>query len=183
MVEYLAYGIATTPVGWWFIFRSPWNPAKKGSDIHSLPTIKCGELNSAQVGIGDSIIKRLDQVNHIRRGNAGALRDILSAHDFITLPNVPEGAVPVFLRFPVIVDDKNRANNLYLRLSEAGIGVSRSYTSILPDLFQDTSFIKTNSFKGAQRLSECLLTLPTHAYVGAEDLLKIKRIFESVRMQ
>lgn len=179
--EYFAYGVATTPAGWWFIFRSPWNPAKKELETNSLPVINSEKFNAVQVGIGTSILKRINQIDNIRRRNANSLREILVNNNFVDIPEIASNVEPVFLRYPFIVDDKRRANDLYRQLSKAGIGVSRSYTFTLPDMFPEVSSNKAPQFTGARRLSECLLTLPTHPYIDVEDLVVIRETFMSYR--
>jgi len=175
--EFLAYGLATTPAGWWVVFHSPWNPAKKEMQINFLPEIAVAEFNTVQAAIGKSLLQRIDQINKIRQERADSLKEILVDFDFLDTPEIAPNTDPVYLRFPVIVDNKTNADELYLRLSKAGIGVSKSYTYTLPDLFSDASFIKSAQFNGARKLADCLLTLPTHPYVKSDDLFVMQRIF------
>lgn len=177
--EFLVYALATTPAGWWAVFRSPWNPAKKEMQINFLPEIEVGEFNAVQAGIGKSILKRINKINMIRRDKANSLKEILAGIEFVNLPEIASNTAPIYLRFPVIADTKTNADELYRQLSKAGIGVSKSYTFTLPDLFSDASFLKAAQFHGARRLANCLLTLPTHPYVKADDLVAVQRIFES----
>lgn len=181
LCEYLAYGLATTPTGWWIIFRSPWNPAKRKLNVESLPPISFRNLNRVQTGIGSSILKRIDQINNIRKSNAKKLRSVLLKFDFIKIPEIADNVDPVYLRFPFIAADENIADELYQLLSRAGIGVSRSYTYTLPDMFLASTFIHPTQFPGARKLANGLLTLPTHPYMDDKDFSLIKKAFESLK--
>ncbi|NIN99725.1 MAG: hypothetical protein GTO49_33095, partial [Anaerolineae bacterium] len=34
---FMGYGLATRPMGWWLVVRTPLNPADEGMDINALP--------------------------------------------------------------------------------------------------------------------------------------------------
>ena len=116
LVTYLAYGLATTPFGWWFIFRSPMNPAQAGMEIESLPPLIFESFSISQAGIGLSILKRIDQINALRRENARRLIGLLANFEFVQIPKTPAESEPVFLRFPIILDQKAHTDLLYKRL-------------------------------------------------------------------
>jgi perosamine synthetase len=180
LVTYLAYGLATTPFGWWFIFRSPMNPAQDGMQIESLPPLICESFSVSKAGIGLSILKRIDQINALRRENAHRLIAFLANFEYVQIPKTPPESVPVFLRFPIILDQKIHTDLLYNRLSQAGIGVSRSYIRTLPDIFSCYHSADSKKFTGANHLAECLLTLPTHPYLKDDDFVRIEHVFESI---
>ena len=180
LLRYLGYGLATTPMGWWFVARSPLNPAKHGMDLNALPMIRYTNLSPTIAGIGTSILERIDSINTVRRANAQRLKEILAQYEYINMPTTPVDSQPVYLRFPIIVDTKNRADQLYGRLSKAGIGVSKSYTRILPEIFSITSDSRSQGYVGAKHLSACLLTLPTHALLTAKTFSIIQNCFDSI---
>ncbi len=180
---FLGYGLATRPRGWWFVVRTPLNPAKRGMDLRKLPPIRLIELSAVQAGIGASIVARLDEIHKARRENAGRLMDELTELHFVTLPEISPGAEPVFLRLPMVVDGEERANKLFDLLWREGIGVSRSYRRTLADLFSDTLCSNGKDFPGASRLATCLLTLPTHSYLKEGDISRIVRAFQNVDRQ
>lgn len=180
LVMFLGYSLATTPFGWWFILRSPLNPAQEGMDIKSLPPFTSDSFSSTQAGIGLSILKRIDQIDAIRKENGKRLADILASYEFVHIPKQPPESEPVFLRFPIILDHKARAELIYNLLSQAGMGVSRSYIRTLPDIFSCYHSADPKRFTGANHLAECLLTLPTHPYLIDKDFICIKNVFESI---
>jgi perosamine synthetase len=177
---FLGYGLATHPSGWWFVVRSPLNPAEAGMNGHALPSIALRGLSATHAGIGASILARLEQVDAMRRRNARRLIDPLAAFDWVRIPPVPAEAEPVFLRLPLVVDGAARAEKLFQALARRGIGVSRSYTHTLPDLFAGELRADPADFPGAAQLATCLLTLPTHPYLQEEDFARVVQAFETI---
>lgn len=178
--RYLAYGLATTPTAWWFIFRSPFNPASDGMDLEALSSIKMENPSAVQAGIGISILNRIEQITSIRRDNAQRLINLLSSYDFVRTPRIFEGGRPIFLRLPIIVDDQPRADLLYDLLSRKGIGVSRSYYRTLPEMFARSITTDLTKFPGAKHLAECMLTLPTHHYLDENDFIRIQNVLDLI---
>jgi dTDP-4-amino-4,6-dideoxygalactose transaminase len=176
LARFVGYGLATRPTGWWFVARSPLNPADDGMDIDDLPPIAMGDLPAVQAAIGLSLLERLEPIQETQRRNAQRLRQLLGGHDFVSLPRVAPDATPVYLRFPVVVDGPDRAARLFDQLWQRGIGVSRSYRRTLADLFGLPDRLGLG-FPGATWLANCLLTLPTHAYMDARDFDDIARVF------
>jgi dTDP-4-amino-4,6-dideoxygalactose transaminase len=155
------------------------NPAGTGMDQNSLPPIQPSHPSPAQAGIGTAILSRIDQIHAERRRNAQLLTDLVANYPFITIPKILKGSQPVFLRFPILVEDQVRSERLYQLLSKGGIGVSRSYTRTLPDIFSRQTTAAPEGFPGAERLADCLLTLPTHR-LTADDVARIEAAFRSI---
>jgi dTDP-4-amino-4,6-dideoxygalactose transaminase len=172
----LAYGLMTRPAGWWIMARSPMNPQAEGMDETRLPSVRVGGFPSASAGIGLSLLARLDRIEEGRRRNAQRLAGALAPFDWAKLPMVSSDIGPVFLRFPVIVDRRERADGLFRRLGE--LGVSRSYYRTLPDLYARLVASAPGDFPGADVLAARLLTLPTHPYLETADVEQIAEAFE-----
>jgi dTDP-4-amino-4,6-dideoxygalactose transaminase len=182
LFRFMAYALATTPLGWWFIVRSPMNPAEDGMNINALPPINFDNFSSTQAGIALSILARLDQINATRRRNAQRLMAVLCDYEFVHFPEIASDSEPVFLRLPIILDKKQRAERLYHMLSKVGIGVSRSYFRTLPALFTNEHAADARGFASADHLADCLLTLPTHSYLRTDDFMRIQNVFESIEL-
>jgi dTDP-4-amino-4,6-dideoxygalactose transaminase len=174
--QILAYGLATHPRGWWLVARSPLNPADEGMDVEALPPILFRELPAARAAIAAKLLDRLDVDLATRLLNARILREGLEGLEALTLPDIPAGAVPAFLRLPVVVENEETASRLYARLWQAGLGVSRSYYRTLPDMYAGRVAADGRAYPGAERLATDLLTLPTHAYLAEGDLARIIEI-------
>ncbi|HSJ58345.1 MAG TPA: DegT/DnrJ/EryC1/StrS family aminotransferase, partial [Anaerolineae bacterium] len=177
---FAGYGLATRPVGWWFVVHTPLNPADEGMDYADLPPIQMRSMAPAYAGLGFSILRRLPSIQDTCRQNAGRLMDLLARFDFVRLPYIPAGAEPVFLRLPFIVDGQERARRLFERLWSAGTGVSRSYYRTLAELCAGMFPSADEEYPGASELAACLLTLPTHPYLADQDFSRIARAFYDV---
>jgi dTDP-4-amino-4,6-dideoxygalactose transaminase len=180
LAAFLGYVPATHPAGWWFVARSPVNPADEGMDADRLPPVALRPMSAVHAGLGASILERLGAVQADARRNAERLMVDLARFDFVRLPTVAPDAQPVFLRLPIILDRVERANRLFGLLWQQGIGISRSYWRSLPDLFAGVLGTDEEHFPGASRLAACLLTLPTHAYLRERDFIKIAHAFRAV---
>lgn len=173
LAAFFGYAIATKPFAWWLIDHSPLNPADQGMDIQSLPAIEFMELTAVQAGIGSSILERSQKINTARRANANHLIKLLSTFSFIQFPEISPQSIPVFLRLPFIVDQKSRGALLFESLKRQGIGISKSYYRTLPDLYAGKIESNPGDFPGANRIAECLYTLPTHSYINENDFNNI----------
>lgn len=179
LVAFLMYGALTHPLGWWFVVRTPLNPASAGMNAAKLPPIRLDRMAAVPAGLGRSVLDRLDSAQAIARRNAAVMMERLAGYRFVSFIEPPRSAEPVFLRLPILVNGEERAKALFERLRRAGIGVSRSYYHTLPELFPELS-TRANAYPGAERLAKCLLTLPTHPFMNEEDLGKISRAFQDV---
>jgi dTDP-4-amino-4,6-dideoxygalactose transaminase len=177
---FAGYALATRPMGWWFLVRTPLNPATDGLDMRDLPPIDVRGLSAAQAGLGTSILSRLDLIQSTCRRNAQWLMDELAQFRFVSLPHVSPHAGPVFLRLPIVVDRAERASRLYDRLWEDGIGVSRSYRHTMPEMCPGVFTTSGDHYPGASQLAACLLTLPTHAYLDQDDVVRIIGAFHDI---
>lgn len=179
---FTGYGLATRPMGWWLVARTPLNPAEE-LDMSDLPPIHLRGLSPVQAGLGASILDRLETIQSTSRRNARRLMAQLAEFDFVTWPQIPPDAEPVFLRLPIVVEGEERSNRLFDLLWQEGIGISRSYGHALPDLCSGVFPTSGKDFPGASRLATCLLTLPTHAYLREEDFARIASAFHAVNSQ
>lgn len=180
---FLGYAAATHPSGWWFVSRTPWNPADAGMDVEELPPISLKGLSAVKAGIGFSILKRLDEIQSASQRNARQLMERLSEFEFAKIPQIAPEAEPIFLRLPVVIENEDGAEKIFAGLSQAGVGVSRSYTRSIPDLYARDFPANGKEYPGATKLATCLLTLPTHAYLREEDIDRIASVFKNVDIQ
>jgi dTDP-4-amino-4,6-dideoxygalactose transaminase len=181
LLGYLGYGIATKPFVWWFIARSPLNPADQGMDFSTLPPLEFRNLPPVQAGIGNSILARSEEINKIRRKNAQHLMDLLTGFDFFHFPNIPPQADPVFLRLPFIVNKKNDGSRLFKILKQSGIGISKSYYRTSPELYAGQTGEIQPDYPGAAHLARSLYTLPTHSYLNDKDFIRIMDAFHIIQ--
>ena len=169
------YRLATHPRGWWFITRSPLNPADEEQNFTE--PFSVGRLSAGQAGVGLSIMPYLDNINEVRRQNAEWMIDALKELPFVCIPERVPGADPVYLRLPVLVDDQALREYLFKKLQKNGIGVSRMYARPLSEIFADHIDRDGEAYPAAEYVAHHLLTLPTHHLMSDQDLNKVVETF------
>jgi dTDP-4-amino-4,6-dideoxygalactose transaminase len=86
---------------------------------------------------------------------------------------------PGLLRFPILCDDIATRDRLVTKLNKHGIGASKMYQTILPNI-KGTPLSETERQKNhtnAQEFANRLLTMPCHSGVNTASLKKISEIF------
>jgi dTDP-4-amino-4,6-dideoxygalactose transaminase len=122
----------------------------------------------------------LEQVQEISSRNARRLIEQLASFEFVKVPRIAPEAEPVFLRLPIILKTEKLAEEVFYRLSQIGIGISRSYSRSIPDLYAKEFPSNGKIYPGASGLAACLLTLPTHAYLHKNDIERIIKVLKSI---
>ena len=176
LILYTAYGAAILPVFWRFIVRSYFNPANEGMEFEALPDIAIREFSKTQAGIGSSILNRYEEINRVRSLNALRMMSEIHELETVRLPEIHQNTYPVFLRLPIICNNQHQSDKIFDLLNQCGIGVSKSYTRTIPDVYSNYLEIPMNNFPGASHLAKCLLTLPTHQYVRENDFSIIMEV-------
>ncbi len=82
------------------------------------------------------------------------------------------GAEPVYLRYPLLVDDKQ--TRLRLLDQKRALGISASYPKALSQLTEIRhKLVGQPDCPGAEWVAQQIVTLPTHAYVRQQDMSEI----------
>ena len=169
-IRQASFQIAFHPRGWWAATRA---------GLHRVGNHEASwgyavtNLTTAQAGIGQALLPRLDEINAQRRHRAVVLAEAIKHSSSLQSINIDEGADPIFLRFPLIAESEQQRENLFSELWANGVGAGRLYEETLPAIYPTNDDV---SFPGAETIAHRLLTLPTHHYVTEEDLQKISRI-------
>ncbi len=127
--------------------------------------IKGYQSDVAALACCDKISTKLDGLSKINNSKV------------INLPRVCHAAAEDrLLRYPVLVPAESR-NQIYLKLQQAGLGVSLLYRASLPNI-KGVSEVMDNeqTFPNAERFANQLITLPTHANVSDSDIDKMRAI-------
>jgi dTDP-4-amino-4,6-dideoxygalactose transaminase len=130
-------------------------------------------LSATQAAVGLALLPRLDAANAQRRRHAEELMVYLHATDDIyTLSPRLDGScveptTPIYLRLPVMATSKALRERLFWQLQRAGVGAGRMYGKTIAGYFPHLASV---AYPGAQTVADCLLTLPTHHYLTADDI-------------
>jgi len=138
---------------------------------------RLSRLTPVQARTGLESLASLESLNHRRRQNGEALNKALKDIPGLTCVPAPVGAVPGYLRFPLLVDDLEMRDRIFQQLAAAKIGVGKMYRKTLPDLIPD---LKSGSYPGAEYVARHLLTLPVHQYVKEAHLNLMVQIITGI---
>ncbi len=134
----------------------------------------------ALAGLAAVQLERLDAINGTRIANAERLRAMLMDVPGVTLPRVLPGAVPVYARFPMLVDADRRAE-VISRLERVGIGATVSYPRALIDVPEVAARLPADQrpTSGAREVASRIVTLPTHGYAPPEMARQVEDIMQN----
>jgi dTDP-4-amino-4,6-dideoxygalactose transaminase len=74
-----------------------------------------------------------------------------------------------YLRFPLLVGDRQTRDLIYNRSQALGLGVSLMYPTPVNEIAELRSCFPGQFFPAAKRVAETLLTLPTHHLLSETD--------------
>ncbi|MFT3929937.1 MAG: DegT/DnrJ/EryC1/StrS family aminotransferase [Spongiibacteraceae bacterium] len=79
------------------------------------------------------------------------------------------------LRYPVLLADRDKRDNLLARLQHAGLGATALYQCVLPEITGVAPHVHiVGALNGAKAFAARLLTLPVHSGVSAADVEKLR---------
>lgn len=169
------FTLAFQPTPWWVATRLG---VQRVGDHEASWGYTLRGLTPTQAAVGLAQLTHLDRYNQQRRQKAQRLRSVLDnvtgIHDFAC--SQQRGDEAIYLRFPLLVDDPARRDQLYTQLWAAGIGVGRMYQRTLAEIFPQ---LNHGPYPGAQQVAQGLLTLPTHHFVTDRDMERIGAIFQA----
>jgi dTDP-4-amino-4,6-dideoxygalactose transaminase len=126
-----------------------------------------------------SQIERIAEITEIRRQNSRYYASHLIESDALKKIKPVETAEPVYLRYPVLLQDKDKREGLLDQCSS--LGITASYPKPLSKLDEiRPSLVSLASCPGAEKVADHIITLPTHAYVKVSDMSKIAHILNQL---
>ena len=121
-----------------------------------------------QAALGELLLQKLEIINAQRRAYGMFLHEALDKAEHVLIPEIVEGAEPVFNHMPVVfLNDKDR-ERAQKRLWEKGIDSARMYMKANHHIY-DLGYPK-EAFPEAQIVAQGLITLPSHPYMTQRDL-------------
>jgi len=125
------------------------------------------KFNDMQASIGLSQLSNLEKFNNARINNANFLREHLNI-DGIHMPKTTNYSKPIFLRFPIWIENinKKKRESLINDLQTSGIDAPVAYPNSLPKFFMDL-----DGFPNTEEIVGKTITLPTHPYVKKNHLV------------
>ncbi len=130
------------------------------------------------MALGLTMMNRLDMFTVTRRANADALlREIQSLPGIGIIAPRPD-ATPAYLRLPILVADARAQAAAIQSLNAAGIGASGSYPASLADVgdLQTSLANAGQDAPGGRAVARRIVTLPTHPFVSASDIRRVRSV-------
>lgn len=123
-----------------------------------------------QAGMGNAAFKRGRFIFEKRFQNGLYLHRALSGIDGVTIPAIPDGSIPAFNQFPLLINNHSQRDVIFNALEQCGIEATRLYPQPIHAVY-DLGYNRTKDpFPNATYLSRRLILIPTHPYVNKRHL-------------
>jgi dTDP-4-amino-4,6-dideoxygalactose transaminase len=151
---------------------------KRFQRASELDDFDLAKYSPTQAAIAQRLVNRFEAITAVRRNNARKLERGLMGLRGITIPQVSPKSSPVYLRFPVVVDDVNVKDKLVKKLAQRGINVSQMYDK---KSFASVCSLasRIERYPVTEYLCERMVNLPTHAYLTERDISTMIDVFHS----
>jgi dTDP-4-amino-4,6-dideoxygalactose transaminase len=126
-----------------------------------------------QAGMGESAFRSARFIFDKRFENGLYLLRALSGVKGIGIPDIPNGAIPVFNQFPLLVDDPQKRDVINTALVKRGIEATTLYPEPIHRAYDLGYDHKNDPFPNATHLSRRLILIPTHPYVEKRHLRRV----------
>jgi perosamine synthetase len=123
-----------------------------------------------QAGMGDSTFKKAPLIFDKRFQNGLHLHRAFSDIDGITIPAIPDGSIPVFNQFPLLIEDPSKRDIILDALIKGGIEATILYPQPIHEVYDLGYNRKKDPFPNATHLARRLILIPTHPYVKKRHL-------------
>lgn len=166
----LVYAALLRPWLYWIPNRVP--QLKLGQTVFTtdFPLAAPGRPETA---LAATMFRHLDALTHTRRANAEAILQGLRGVTGVAPVRPADCAEPVYLRLPVLAPSGTARDHLLARLTAEGIGATGSYPRSLAEIAELERAPGGPRIVVGPDVARRILTLPTHPYVRATDIVRI----------
>ena len=119
-------------------------------------------LSGMQAGLLHDWQRRLQRSNQQR----SAMADSVSKELSVPLPSGPSHP---YLRLPILAATPQRRDRIHMLAQRRGLGLSLAYPSPVSEIPEISHMFSGKRFPSAQRVSERILTIPTHQWISNTD--------------
>ena len=125
-----------------------------------------------QAGMGNAAFKRAPFIFERRLQNGLYLHRALSGEDGITIPAIPDGFLPAFNQFPLLIEDPSKRDIIRDALIKGGVESTILYPYPIHEVYNLGYDRKRDPFPNATYFSRRLILIPIHPYVQKRHLKK-----------
>ena len=172
-LEVLLMAIFIRPSLYWFPAGLPFLKLGQTIFYKDFPIKK---LSGMQAGLLHGWQERLEKGNKIRKENAKYFSTFITPSP-LAGEGQGEGAIP-YLRLPVLINNKEIRDEIFSVSNKNGFGVSAMYPSPINEIQEIRGQFNGSVFPSAKKISETLLTIPTHHLLSEKDRKEISRLLQ-----
>jgi perosamine synthetase len=125
-------------------------------------TVFVKRLSGMQAGLLHDWQRRLGQLNRRRSETAASVSRELSLR-------LPPGPSHPYLRLPILAPTPQRRDRIHLLAQRRGLGVSLAYPTPINEIPEISKMFDGQRYPSARRVSERILTIPTHQWLSEKD--------------
>jgi dTDP-4-amino-4,6-dideoxygalactose transaminase len=146
------------------------------------PNFSTNRLSNMARALLPLVVERLQQINQIRRTNAGTLIRALEGNPNFYHAKPLTGSQPTYPRLPLVARTEVMRSQALERFRKARIGASPLYPSAICDIPGIAAHMASPDFHRpkAENLSRRLFTVPTHPLLTNQDLNCISQILNGL---
>ena len=177
MGKFIKLFLYSTFINPWFYFIPQHLPfLKLGETLYSTD-FEIGTFATINARLAISVFPKLDALNRSRRGKALFYRTALAGTKNVSL--IDDAAGDVYLRFPIFVNNEESRERIYEEARRDGLGVTKMYPVTLDKIEGLAPHLsKKRRYPNAEKISNSILTLPTHHWVREGDMVRITTIIK-----
>jgi dTDP-4-amino-4,6-dideoxygalactose transaminase len=120
--------------------------------------------------LGMEQLASLEEQVAARRRNGEALSRGISDLSGVTLPRIPETALPSYNHLPIVVDEPRLLERIQRALFDRGVDTARMYLKPIHRIYDLGYSVDDDPFPSASRIARGLMVLPTHPGVRERDI-------------
>lgn len=125
--------------------------------------------------IGYRLFQRIEEITRVRIENGQYLSENLSNLPEIKFVRYSDRISPVYLRFPILIKNRDLREEIVMALNQVGIGASKSFPTSIVDIKEINENLSSQESEAeyGRLVADQIVTLPTHPYVAKGDLEKV----------
>jgi len=157
---------------------------RKLAGVYDVPYLGYNfRMTEVEAAMGIVQLRKIDQLNNVRRDNATYLRDLLADIPNVHVPTEPAETVHSYFFFQLRLGDEfpMQRDELVERLRQRGIGTSIYYATPLHlmTFYRDKSGSRKDDLPVAEHLAQRTVALPIGPHVRRSDLDRIAEVLHA----
>ena len=191
LLQILLLAIFIHPALYWFPAGLPFLKLGQTTFYKDFPMKK---LSGMKAGLLHGWQERLEKANQIRKENAKYLYKRLRSRLRLSNGNAQSpsplagegrslpprylsGGEGVYLRLPVLINNREIRDKIFALSNKKGLGMSFMYPAPINEIEEIKNQFNGRTFPSAKKVSERLLTIPTHHLLSERDKERISSLF------